>query len=127
EIAVGMGEVQRAPLRIAALDFAAPATGPPGIPCSEEALRIQSYAWRAIEGIAASPNDDLNLFAAGGDPSANLPRLLENMAKVEIGPLAPQAGLIAAAVARLGPKNPEARPLPVDPAGALSESPRPDQ
>jgi hypothetical protein len=108
EIAVGMGEPQRAPIplaKIAALDFTAPVTEPPGTACASENTRIQNYAARAIEGIAASPNDDLNLFLADGTAGANLSRLLENMAKVEIGPLATRAGLIAAAIDRLTPRS----------------------
>jgi hypothetical protein len=108
EIAVGMGEAQRAPIpltKIAALDFTAPVTEPPGTACASENTRIQNYAARAIEGIAASPNDDLNLFLADGTAGANLSRLLENMAKVEIGPLATRAGLIAAAIDRLTPRS----------------------
>ena len=108
EIAVGMGEAQRAPIpitKIAALDFTAPVTEPPGTACASENTRIQNYAARAIDGIAASPNDDLNLFLADGTAGANLSRLLENMAKVEIGPLATHAGLIAAAIDRLTPRS----------------------
>ena len=109
EIAVGMGEPpQRAPIpltKIAALDFTAPVIEPPGTACASENTRIQNYAARAIEGIAASPNDDLNLFQADGTAGANLSRLLENMAKVEIGPLAARAGLIAAAIDRLTPRS----------------------
>jgi len=108
EIAVGMGEPQRAPIpltKIAALDFTAPVTVPPGTACASENTRIQNYAARAIEGIAASPNDDLNLFLADGTAGANLSHLLENMAKVEIGPLATRAGLIAAAIDRLTPRS----------------------
>ncbi len=108
EIAVGMGEPQRTPIplaKIAALDFTAPVTEPPGTACASENTRIQNYAARAIEGIAASPNDDLNLFQADGTAGANLSRLLENMAKVEIGPLATRTGLIAAAIDRLTPRS----------------------
>lgn len=107
EIAVGMGE-RPAPItlkRIAALDFAAPKTSLPGAACGGENTRVQNYAARAIEGIAASPNDDLNLFLADGTAGANLPRLLENMAKVEIGPMAARTGLITAAIDRLTPRN----------------------
>jgi hypothetical protein len=87
--------------------------------CAGETARIQNYASRAIEGIAASPNDDLNLFLADGTASANLPRLLENMAKVEIGPLAARTGLIAAAIDRLMPRSLAAgMPRPGDPRGA---------
>lgn len=111
EIAVGMGESERTPVtvRIAALELptsAPPPTSPPppksapprGPSCLGESERIRNYTLRAIEGIAASPDDDLNLFAADRTPSANLARLLENMAKVEIGPLGARAGLIAAAI-----------------------------
>lgn len=86
--------------------------------------RAQNYASRAIEGITASPNDDLNLFPAGGTPGANLPRLLENMAKVEIGPLTPRARLIAAAIARLVPQNPAPGTPAVPHGGASNEAPR---
>jgi hypothetical protein len=86
-------------------DFTAPVTEPLGAACASENTRIQNYAACAIEGIAASPNDDLNLFQADGTAGANLSRLLENMAKVEIGPLATRAGLIAAAIDRLTPRS----------------------
>jgi hypothetical protein len=108
EIAVGMGEPKRAAIplkKIAALDFAAPEAPVPGISCAGDNTRIQNYAARAIDGITTDPNGDLNLFAADGTAGANLPRLLQNMAKVEIGPWAAQAGLIAAAIGRLPPRN----------------------
>lgn len=112
EIAVGMGEPQHSPkqapiplTQIAALDFAAPVTARPGPSCADETTRIQNYATRAIDGIAASPDEDLTLFLPDGTPGANLSRLLENMAKVEIGPLAARAGLITAAIDRLVPRS----------------------
>lgn len=37
-------------------------------------------------GIAASTCDDLTPFLADGTVTANLPRFLENTAKIEIGP-----------------------------------------
>src|SRR5450631_1549477 len=80
-------------------------TNAPNAGCGGENTRIQNYAARAIEGIAANPNDDLNLFLANGTAGANLSLLLENMAKVEIGPWAAQAGLIAAAIDRLIPRS----------------------
>ncbi len=100
EIAVGMGEPERPTpvrVRIAALEFPTP---PPRniVSCLGDSQRIRNYTLRAIEGIAASPEEDLNLFADNGAPSANLARLLENMAKVEIGPLGARSELIAAAV-----------------------------
>jgi hypothetical protein len=50
-----------------------------GLPlaCMDAGARIRNYTLRAIDGIAASPEDDLNLFSANGTPGANLPRLLE--------------------------------------------------
>lgn len=62
---------------------------------------IENYASRAIEGIALSPEEDLLLFPEAGQPDSKLQRLLENMAKVEIGPFAPRPELIAAAIVRL--------------------------
>lgn len=108
-IAAGMGEPDRPLLALAALEFAAPATtapaGPPSQSCPREEMRIRSYAFRAIEGIAVTPEEDLALFAADGLPSPNARRFLENMARVEIGPLAARAELIAAAVGRLTARN----------------------
>jgi hypothetical protein len=101
EIAVGMGEPQRTPINIAALEFAVPAAQPLGTACTSDSMRLQNYASRAIEGIAESPEDDLNLFLADGMPAPPLLRMLENMAKVEIGPLVPRPDLITAAIARL--------------------------
>jgi hypothetical protein len=124
EIAVGMGEPRRAPIplkKFAALDFAAPVTPVPGLPCGSENTRIQNYAARAIDGIAADPNGDLNLFLADGTAGANLPRLLQNMAKVEIGPWAAQARLIAAAIDHLTPRSvATGSPRPVDSHGGAS-------
>ncbi|HUZ91434.1 MAG TPA: hypothetical protein VMU78_05990, partial [Methylocella sp.] len=124
EIAVGMGEPKRAPIpltKVAALEFATPVTEGSGIACASETTRIQNYASRAIEGIAASPNGDLNLFLADGEAGENLSRLLENMAKVEIGPLAARAGLIAAAIDRLTPRTLAAgMPRPGDQRGGAS-------
>jgi hypothetical protein len=124
EIAVGMGEPQRTPLNIAALEFAAPAPEPSAGTCSSESTRIRNYASRAIEGIVKSPEDDLLLFPANGMPGPNLLRLLENMAKVEIGPLAVRADLIAAAIARLAPSEEKGVPKP---AGAVASEMEPSR
>ena len=116
EIAVGMGEPKRPPIplaKIAALDFTSPVTEP-GLGCAGDNTRILNYASRAIEGIVAGANDDLSLFLADGTAGANLPRLLENMAKVEIGPMAARSALIAAAIARLAPRT-AGIPSPGDP------------
>ncbi len=104
QIAVGMGEVEidRTPIKIAALEVASPAAGPAasavGAACPNEIQRIHNYALRAIEGVASDPNEDLKLFSPDGAPGPNLPRLMRNMARVEIGPLGARADLIAAAV-----------------------------
>lgn len=100
EIAVGMGEVElgRAPIKLAALEPAQPAAPAGGATCPDESQRIHNYALRAIEGVASDPDEDLRLFSSDGTPGTNLPRLMFNMAKVEIGPLAARPELIAAAV-----------------------------
>jgi hypothetical protein len=96
------------PLRVASLS--PPASSPPAstnpflaparptADCASEGARIASYAARAIEGIAQSPDDDLQLFAANGTPLPALPRLLANMASVEIGPYRADPKLIDAAI-----------------------------
>lgn len=122
EIAVGMGEQERAPVKIAALEL--PVSAPlAGASCMDEGERIRNYTLRAIEGIAPSPEDDLNLFSANGTPGANLPRLLENMAKVEIGPLGARAGLIATAIDLVRTQDRAAR-MPAAPSDAASAAPR---
>ncbi len=109
EIAVGMGELPstQAPLTIAALE-AMPMFAPrardaaqgaaPGFACADDGPRIRQYAERAVEGLAAGPDDDLQLFTPDGAPGANLARVLQNMAKVEIGPFAARGDLIDAAI-----------------------------
>ena len=52
-----------------------------------------------------SPTADLNLFPPDDISRTNLKRLLENMAKVEIGPLKVRTELIAAAIERLEMKT----------------------
>jgi hypothetical protein len=69
--------------------------------CSGELARIANYAAHVAEGIAATPNDDLQLFDGAGQPTDNLARALVNMAAVEIGPARPRMGLVTAAVAQL--------------------------
>jgi hypothetical protein len=125
EIAVGMGETERAPIRIAALEL--PVSAPlGGASCLGEGERLRNYTLRAIEGIAPSPEDDLNLFSADGTPGANLAHLLENMAKVEIGPLGAQAGLIGAAIERVMTQDRAARMPAVEnhPSDAANAAPR---
>jgi hypothetical protein len=103
EIAVGMGErpAAQTPLTIAALVampmFATP-TPTPGVTCADDGARIRQYALRAVEGVGASPDDDLQLFGADGAPGPNLPIVMQNMAKVEIGPFGARGDLIAAAI-----------------------------
>ncbi|WP_457796232.1 hypothetical protein [Methylocystis sp. S23] len=95
-----------------------PAPPPPlgGIvDCSGELARIANYAAHIAEGLAASPNEDLLLFTAAGQPTGNLAKALANMAAVEIGPARPRMGLVTAAVAQL-------RRLLEDPAAAATAS-----
>ncbi|MEK8122808.1 hypothetical protein WOB59_06925 [Methylocystis sp. IM4] len=85
--------------------------------CSGELARISNYATHLAEGVAASPNDDLLLFDAAGQPTGNLAKALVNMAAVEIGPDRPRMALVAAAVSQLrrllaDPAKAEAPPAP---------------
>ena len=103
EIAVGMGErpAAQTPLTIAALvamPMFATATPTPGFTCADDGARIRQYALRAVEGVGAGPDDDLQLFGADGAPGPNLPLVMQNMAKVEIGPFGARGDLIAAAI-----------------------------
>ena len=70
----------------------------PGFTCADDGARIRQYALRAVEGVGAGPDDDLQLFGADGAPGANLPLVMQNMAKVEIGPFGARGDLIAAAI-----------------------------
>jgi hypothetical protein len=103
-IAVGVSETPVALTRLASLTFNELPASPPGkaaaalTSCASETQRIANYAARVIPGLAASPNDDLGLFDADGNPTPNLAKLMENMAAVEIGPLKAEPGLIKAAV-----------------------------
>jgi hypothetical protein len=71
-------------------------------------LRLANYAARAIEGMARSPEEDLQLFETDGRPRPSLPRLLANMAAVEIGPYHADAKLIEAAIAAMANAPPRA-------------------
>ena len=103
EIAVGMGErpAPQTPLTIAALvamPMFATRAPTPGFTCADDGARIRQYALRAVEGVGAGPDDDLQLFGADGAPGPNLPLVMQNMAKVEIGPFGARGDLIAAAI-----------------------------
>ncbi|MEA2840676.1 MAG: hypothetical protein QOF41_2006 [Methylobacteriaceae bacterium] len=74
-----------------------PAT-PPVASCTKDATRLANYAAHVIEGIARTPDEDLNLFDAGGNPLSSLARVLANMAVVEIGPFRADPKLIEAAI-----------------------------
>jgi hypothetical protein len=116
EIAVGMGEANSehvlehashprplepfAPLKLASLGLLSeplPLSNS-ATSCALESQRIHNYAVRASDGLAASLDADLHLFEPDGTPTPNLPHMLENMAKVEIGPLAARKNLIEAGV-----------------------------
>jgi hypothetical protein len=66
--------------------------------CAGDTQRLANYAAHAIEGIARSPDEDLQLFAGDGSPLPALTRLLANMAAVEIGPYHADGNLIEAAI-----------------------------
>jgi hypothetical protein len=83
------------------------------VDCSGELARIANYAAHIAEGVTATPNDDLLLFKASGQPTGNLAKALANMAAVEIGPSKPRMALVNAAVAQL-------RRLLEDPATAAT-------
>jgi hypothetical protein len=102
-IMAGEKDISLAPVSAASLgsyEVSLSAPMQPDASCAGESLRIRNYALRAIAGIAQRPDEDLNLFAADGTPSPNLPALMINMAKVEIGPLAARPELVAAAIAK---------------------------
>lgn len=106
-IAIGLGEAAKplpamsaSPLvRLASLgvpDSLPAATRPQS--CPNEALRIRNYAAKVAENVAEGPDADLKLFDAEGLPTPALARVMANMAAVEIGPLKPDAALIARVV-----------------------------
>jgi hypothetical protein len=121
-IIVGFSESPGAPTRLAGLtlSIALPRQGVSGGgSCPAENQRVRNYAARASAGVAG-PNDDLSLFDASGAPTDNLARVMQNMAAVEIGPLAADPGLIRAGIARAVELWTPA-PAPVGPAGAAPE------
>ncbi len=69
--------------------------------CVSGVVRVENYANAASRGITVDNNADLHLFTADGVPTANLGRLMENMAAVEIGPLRVTPDIVAAAVAQI--------------------------
>lgn len=111
---------------IAALPPPAPPLGIPN--CAGDVLRLANYAARVAEGVAASPNDDLLLFTANGQPTDNLAKAMANMAAVEIGPARPREGLIRMAVAQLrrmleAPAKPAAADARREPPGGKQAGP----
>jgi hypothetical protein len=113
EIAVGMGE-REIKLKPFALNLLGSSKSLPFpmTSCAADGPRVEAYANRAAEGIAADANDDLHLFTETGAPTPNLAHMMDNMALVEIGPLAARSWLIDAGIAAAlhrGPKeNPKA-------------------
>lgn len=117
-IMVGPGspsqDLNRAPVRLAMLPYAGipmgptpgkPAALPPLTSCASDGVRIANYAAKTAEGVAA-PDADLGLFDAAGKPTANLARVMANMAAVEIGPLRASDALVAAGIAALAARGP---------------------
>jgi hypothetical protein len=127
-IMVGEKDIDLLPVSLAALnsfDVSAQTLAQPQPKCAGENIRVRNYAARAIEGIAARPNEDLQLFSADGTPGGHLLLLMVNMAKVEIGPLAARAGLVAAAIEAAFPvKRADAETLPTSDASSALASRR---
>jgi hypothetical protein len=105
-IAVGMGEITVAPIKLASRTLpdsfggrSRPHTAFPAPSCSSDNARINAYAQNAVKGLGKTPDEDLELFANDGTPGPNLPRLMANMAAVEIGPHNVSSGLVAAGIA----------------------------
>ncbi len=103
-ISVGAGEPKIAPpaARLAALSLAPLSGGGAALPsvsaCALDGQRLKNYAAKAIDGVAASPGEDLRLFEPDGTPRPALARLMENMSGVEIGPLKARASLVQAGI-----------------------------
>ncbi|ACB96020.1 hypothetical protein [Beijerinckia indica] len=91
--------------------------------CFDDPQRLERYAQRASQGVAANPDTDLHLFEANGTPTPNLARVLANMAQVEIGPLDVRSELIEAAIERARRQWGSATPVP-DMSAAAAPSPR---
>ena len=89
----------------------------PLVDCSSELARIANYAAHAAEGVATGSDEDLKLFTPSGQPTANLARMMANMAAVEIGPARPRSALVIAAIAQLRRtfEDPSAPPTPASP------------
>lgn len=117
-IMVGPGapseDLNRTPVRLAMLPYAGIPMGPaPGKPsalppltgCASDSVRLANYAAKTADGVAA-PDADLGLFDADGKPTANLAKVMANMASVEIGPLRASDTLIAAGVATVAARKP---------------------
>lgn len=67
--------------------------------CPGDSARVTAYAGKAAAGLALGPDGDLALFTAAGAPTQNLSLMMANMARVEIGPLGADPGLIARGIA----------------------------
>ncbi|ACK52409.1 conserved hypothetical protein [Methylocella silvestris BL2] len=116
EIAVGMGErsaTPQQPFKLALLEMPslAPLLAAPS--CVDETARIRQYALRAIEGRRLQSRRRSDAFhGRGAPPAPNLPLVMQNMAKVEIGPLAARFDLISAAVETEARREAQARGVP---------------
>ena len=102
-IAAGMGEApRRRPDAGKRLDaIAPPPLTAPIADCAGDLVRINNYATHIAEGVAAGPDQDLDLFNSSGQPTDNLAKVLTNMAAVEIGPLRARPALVSYAVTQL--------------------------
>ena len=66
--------------------------------CALDGTRLKNYALKAIDGVATSPDDDLKLFEADGEPTPALARVMENMSGVEIGPMRADPEVVKAGI-----------------------------
>lgn len=67
--------------------------------CTGDSARVATYAAKAASGLDVGKDGDLNLFAGDGTPTKNLSLMMANMARVEIGPLGADPGLIERGIA----------------------------
>jgi hypothetical protein len=131
EIVVGMGERggKSKPFALTTLGTLSLSNGvdlppltlsPPLTSCAADGPRIQAYAAHAAAGVASNANEDLRLFTDEGVATANLARVMSNMAAVEIGPLSVRDWLVEAAIAKAFH---QASPEPSPPEAASTVKP----
>lgn len=73
--------------------------------CGGDEVRIGNYAAAIAKSVGLRSTDDLALFSPDGSPLPNLAPVMRAMSAVELGALHAGSSLIAAAIARLGPRT----------------------